>query len=462
MDVRRTFVPSFGGPATIELGDMSEPPPVRSADPISCGTQRRLWGAVLVLLVLFGAAPSNRAVAYLGRPLWTVPSSLGGFAVSDGGVVMSEPGGRRIIGRDLATGEIRWQIPLDTPPQYIVELTDGTAAVVVRDRSADAGEVIETTVSLIITAGGSILARVPGEVLPLVFGQYLVIPSEPGSVTVNCPADRDRCTDVSTFDTATGRTAWRVPVGGAVVASAADPDTGVARLAMIDRSGLIELRDPATGTVIAAVTPPAGWPATASAVRPQALIVGQTLIAAVRLAEVAVVAAYPIGPGEPSWTTTIAVDSRPEASTSRFYLASCGRLVCLHADGQDNGFVVRTGERVVQVPHQLIGQVGELLVGVPSTEVSGTVRERRTVFIFGPTAPIQVLPDTAVVSRHGASDSLLLAHQGATSTDFTVLDGAGAARLLGSVPGADLTCSATRDRLACADPGGELRVWRLP
>jgi hypothetical protein len=45
---------------------------------------------------------------------------------------------------------------------------------------------------------------------------------------------------------------------------------------------------------------------------------------------------------------------------------------------------------------------------------------------------------------------------------FTILDREGRTRALGSVPGTNLACHARGRALACSDPAGHLRLWRLP
>ena len=470
MDVRRTLA-ELASPAvrpTIDLGDISGPDPAEPPDSVSIAARRGLLTALMAVVVAFGVAPSAPGRAFLGEPLWTAQASLAGFALGATTVVMSEPGDRYIVGRDLLTGTPRWRVMVAAPPQYTSELGNEIAAVVVGDRASDGTsntDVLESTVTLLITQGGSVLAQIPGfAVVPLAIGRYLLVATGQSSVTLGCPEDRDRCTDMSAFDTTISRQVWRLPLTGNVIPSIADPSTGVRRLATISPADLVELRDPATGDIVSTYTLPWTGPHTQVAPRPPVLLIGDTLAVALREEDRAVLTAYPVGPTGRSWTASISVNRTVDPSRAQFYLAGCGQLLCLHVDGADNAFDPDTGAARVRVVQQIVAQCGDTLLAVPSTERPGSARERRMVYLYSSAdgALLAALPDTALVPWQDSGARTMLAHQGHGQTDFMVPDRAGGGRLLGTVSGSDLTCSATTGVLVCTDPAGLVRVWRLP
>ncbi len=467
----------------IDLGDISEPESDDSPRRASDGTRRGLRIALMVLIVTFGLAPSAPGRAFLGEPLWTMRASLAGFALGATAVVMSEPGARSIVGRDLLTGTPRWRIPVSAPPQYTWEPGDEVAAVVVPDQEVSdelavtdergvtnehrvtnerpVVNVVESIVTLMITYGGTIVAHVPGDSdLLVVMGGYLLVGTDRTANPVGCAADQDHCINVSAFDTTTGRLVWRLPLTGNVIPSAGGPRDGVSRLAMIQPSGLVELRDPATGDRVSTYP----LDVRSGAQRREFLMIGDTLFVAVREEDQAVLTAYPVGPDGHEWTTSIGVSRDVDPDKARFYLGECGRLLCLHADGADNAFDLDTGARRVRVEQQIVGESGNTIVAVPSTEVPGSDEDRRVVYLFADSdgGPIATLADTAPVPWRDGGSRVMLAHQGHGTTDVTVLDASGGSRLLGTVSGTELTCGASHDVLICADPVGLIRAWRLP
>ena len=66
------------------------------------------------------------------------------------------------------------------------------------------------------------------------------------------------------------------------------------------------------------------------------------------------------------------------ATTAQFYVTGCGRMLCLHADGADAVFAPETGALRARLEVQVVGQIGDLLLAIPSTERPGTLRPRRT------------------------------------------------------------------------------------
>ncbi len=452
---------------TIDLGDLSVPEPEQGPPQVSRETRRGLLIAMVVLAVTFGGAPSEPGTPYLGDPTWTGTASLAGYALGAESIILYEPGGTAIIGRDIATGDARWKMKVASEPQSISDLGNGVAAVVVGDRSTDEAEPRDTTVTMLITYGGTILARIPGStVVPIAIGPYLFVATGQHSVTADCPGDRDSCTDGSTFDTAAERQLWRLPLTGDLIASVADPGTGIREVATMRRDGIVEIHDPATGGIVRSYALPGGrqnghgdggfWP--------PALLVGDTLIMAVRRDRRAELTAFPVGPGGHEWTASLPVSPALTATTAQFYIAGCGRMLCLRADGADAVFAPETGALRARLEVQVVGQIGDLLLAIPSSERPGTSRSRRTVLLISAAdgRRIGTLPDTAIVPWRDGLSRVMLAHKSPGATDFTVLDAAGGSRVLGAVSGSDLTCSATSGLLICADAVGLVRAWRMP
>ncbi len=464
MDVHRTaaHLAQREPQPTIDLGDLSlsRPEPELGPRRPSRTPRRGLVMAVLMLLVTLGSAPSGRGSQYLGDPLWTASAGRAGFALGSTSVVVSAWGGT-VLGRDLVTGDVTWTITVAGTPQSVTELGNGVSAVIVRDIPGP------TTYTLLISESGTVLARIPeAAAAPIAVGPYLLVATGLSPVTTACRGDPDTCTEVSTFDTASGRRLWRLPLTGDLIPSVADPGTGIRQVATIRLDGIVEIHDPATGSTVRSYPLPGGrrsghgdggyWP--------QALLVGETLIVAVRRDLYAELNAYPVGPDGHEWTASMPVSPKLTATTAQFYVAGCGRMLCLHAEGADAVFAPETGALHAQVGLQVIGQFGGFLLAVPSTDRPGMPFSRRAVLVLSAAdgRRIATLPDRVVVPWPDAGSRAMLAHQGPAGTDITVLDASGGSRFLGTLSGSGLTCSATGGVLVCVDAVGMVRAWRLP
>jgi hypothetical protein len=228
---------------------------------------------------------------------------------------------------------------------------------------------------------------------------------------------------------------------------------------MVRPNGAVDARDPATGNVLRSLQlPPALIQGGGT---PQLLVVGDSLVVAVRRDDRAEVEAFAVGPGGRDWSASLPVRSE---GGGRFFLAACGRLLCLHADGADALLDPATGELRGQVGYQVVGQIGDTLLAVPSPEQPGTPQTRRKVYLLRAAdgQSIDTRPDTAVIGWSGSDGWAMLARQGAVGTTFTAIDGRGGERLLGTMPGVDLVCQASGLVLVCVDPGGQLRAWPIP
>jgi hypothetical protein len=271
---------------------------------------------------------------------------------------------------------------------------------------------------------------------------------------------------VSTFDTKAERRLWQLTLSGDLIASIADPGTGVHRVATMRADGVVEIHDPATGSIVGSYVLPGGrnsghleggfWP--------PALLVGDTLVTAVRRDRDAELMAYPVGPEGHRWTASLPVSPALTATTAQFYIAGCGRMLCLHTEGADAIFTPESGTLRAHVGVQVVGQIGEVLLAVPSAERPGIQRPRPTLLLLSAAdgRRLASLAETVIVPWRDVDSRVMLAHRSGDATDVRILDAAGSSRVLGAISGSDLTCAAASGSLICADPRGSIRAWRLP
>jgi hypothetical protein len=447
--------------STIDLGDLSVPEPVEPPAAVSPAVLRRLRVSLVALLVLFAVVGATPGPTHFVAPLWTRTVSLAGFTVGTERLVLSDPGAKELTGRDVDSGAVRWRVGIPEPVEYVTPAAAGLASVVVRNVDFEETQAVsESDVTLLIDESGAILTRLPGnQVSAMTTTSLLLVSTGQQSVTVGCPSDVDRCSDVAGFDLTTRRQVWRLALPGVVVTSVPANGATLNRFVMVRPDGAVDVRDPASGDVARTLRLPD------TLIRgggtPQLLQVGDTLVVAVRRADRAEVVGFAVGPAGRDWSASLPV--RPDGG-GRFFLAPCGSLLCLHADGADAVFDPTTGRLRGQVGYQVVGQVGDTLLAVPSPEQSGTPQTRRKVYLLRAVdgQSLSTLADTAVIGWSGADGWAMLAYQGAVGTTFTAIDGYGGQRLLGTLPGVDLVCQAARAVLICVDPGGELRAWPIP
>jgi hypothetical protein len=460
MDDRRTM-PRRGGVLTIDLGDLSGPESVEAPSPVSPAVLRRLRVAVVVLLTLFGVVGATPGPTHFVTPLWTRTVSLAGFSVGVGRLTLSDPATKELTGRDLTTGDVRWRVGIPDPAQYVTTAAAGIASVVVRNVDFEETQAVqESDVTLLIDDSGAILTRLPGnQVTATSTTSLLLVSTGQQSVTVGCPPEVDRCSDVAGFDPRTRRQVWRAALPGSLVAGVAGGPERLSRFVMVQPDGAVDVRDPATAGVVRTLRLPAGL--LTGGGTPQLLLVGDTLLVAVRGADRAELVAFGVGPAGRDWSASLPVRA---AGGGRFFLAACGRLICLHADGADALFDPATGSLRGQVGYQVIGQVGDTLLAVPSPEQPGTPQSRRQVYLLRAVdgQSLGTLADTTMIGWDGGDGWAMLARQGVVGTTFTAIDGYGGLRLLGTMPGGDLVCQASAAILVCVDPGGQLRAWPIP
>jgi hypothetical protein len=148
-------------------------------------------------------------------------------------------------------------------------------------------------------------------------------------------------------------------------------------------------------------------------------------------------------------------------------LSECGPDACMTLSGGSTRVIgLSTGSVAPPIAFEVIQRLGGgvfLASQLHSVSLSGRMGSRVNGFIVDPDG--RSLAKLAVVGLVDWSDSGnrgLVTQEGPDRTAFVVIDDRGSLRSLGSVPGTGLTCHARADVLACSDPGGALRVWRLP
>jgi hypothetical protein len=442
----------------IDLGDMSEPERPPGPDPLAAVARKAFRAVALMLVVLASAGASAPGRPVLSAPLWSAELSLAGFSLGSDYVAGTEPGGRIVLGRDIRTGQTRWEVEVDDPPQYTAELSDHVLVIVTRDRpSDDAGN--GQQISLLVGGAGTVLSRIVGNQFgQTIAGGRLLVATNDGAAEFGCP-DGESCTDVVAFDLGTSAPAWRRTLPGTVI-----PGSGVdeapSHFATVRADGSVALRDPATGSAVAEFSLPVGGR------QRQVAMIGDLIVTAVRGPDGAELVAYHTRPVGPAWTLTVPASPTVTDATARFYLQGCGAFICLHVDG-GNAIVDAGGHLRGLVGLEVIGQAGPLLVAVPTGE-AGSGLTRRVVSLLSNTdgQEVRSFRETVVVPWTGSGGRVLLASQGAERTGFLLVDGTGRVSGLGGVPGVDLFCQARgateHAYLACVDPVGRLRVWRLP
>ncbi len=436
--------------AVIELGELSrhDEPPGR--DQLSARMRRGLLAASVAVMCLLGAAGSARANPGLEGPLWTGDVSLLGFGLGTESVYLAEPNGKVVFARDLWTGNPRWRFETDELPLFTVDAGAGIAAVVTRRTSQRVEGPVDSSVALIKEATGAVLTRTTGEQHTTTAGTLLLTRTRPG-----CPLEPYACVDMAAVNLATGADVWRVSLSpGAYFILSFDDNRRVDGFAEI-RDREIAIRDIATGAVIdrmGNVTCP----------HPCEMF-GDMLVTASREQVGVVVTAYRRGPLARAWSLALPVSPGPTDLDRNELngipvLESCGELLCLYADSGEFLIDAKTGVlRTARVNQLVTGRLGRFLIARSPPERPPTVylldSAGNTVATFG---------DSELVDWQDSGDRALLAHRGPDRMAFSILDPDGHKRTLGSVAGADLACQAQGRALACSDPVGQLRVWRLP
>jgi hypothetical protein len=397
---------------------------------------------------LLGTAGSARTTPGLEGPLWIGDVSLLGFNLGSQSVYLAQPDGRVVFARDLWTGRPRWRLDIDELPLFTMDAGNGVAAVVTRSLPIRQEVPEDLSVTLVREETGAVLATTTGEPLGTTAGLLLLMRSRP-----ECLARLDVCGEVTAVNLATGSEAWRLslPRGSYPILSYVDGRVdGFAEV----REGEILLRDVTTAAVVDRSAVPAN-------VGGQPLLLGDLLVTADRRPEEVVVTAYRRGPLTRAWSLVVPVGPPTGEFPGFFIPRDCGEVVCLYVNREEYLIDTLTGRLRARTDKQLIARLGSLLLGQPQREELPS-RDRSVSVLDSAGRTVATFPDTEVVDWPDSGDRALLAQHGPDRMAFTILDREGRTRALGSVPGTDLACHALGRALACSDPAGHLRLWRLP
>jgi outer membrane protein assembly factor BamB len=428
-----------------------------------------LAAAVAVVCVLTMAGSAIR-MAGLGDPLWTGKVSLNGVSIGADTVYTVRPDGRAVLALDIRSGKQRWQLPITDLPDGVVEVGSGVAVVRthVLDPTANNDGWPTFMATFVRIATGEVLNRVEGSVDgPSAPGLPVLIYSRSGHDCENRP-ERE-CLDIAGYDVATGRERWRLAGGHGSLFWATSNHQVAALASLTWGDGVdhepgpaapagITLYDIGTGRKTNEISLPLVDPDT------DELTLNNGVFLVLRQdGDRATVVGY-TGPSyQQAWSFTVPAPPFDPQVPSRPWVEDCGPDVCLHL-GEQRGRVVNvhTGAVSDEIGLNLVGRIGDGVLlatsayeGAPGKPVIG--------YVLDPSGhPItQLNVQTQVVWRDDRGRGLVTV-EGKDRTGFFVVNEAGRIQNLGSVFGTMLACDAYGDYLACGDPTGKLRVWRLP
>jgi hypothetical protein len=420
--------------------------------------------SLLCLLTLFASA--GDAPAVLGRPLWTGTVSLSGFTLGTHSLYEATTDARTVIGRDLATGRLRWSLAIDAAdlPDSTTDVGQGVAAVVTR-RLAQEPERPVYTVTFVRESTGATIGQARGYFFgPGVDGEPLVIFSDRGADAVDCWPARLSCVDVTAWDVGSATVKWRhyLPPGTVALPSFR-ADGRVDGLAEVAEDGTVRLRDARTGDVTGATRLSPVYLAEG-----HVLLTGEALLTALRAEETVVVSGYRRPTLEHMWSVTVPAPVTPESQEYRFrggiQLNDCGTgYVCLHPDQLAARIIATgTGQYTTALPYLVIlGMGGGLFAaGQPSADAPSPVRYGNVVDHTG--HALAPLADVSLVPWQDGGARVIVTRDGRAGTEFLTYDGRGRARTVGTVTGTGLSCLARGRFLSCSDRAGALRTWRMP
>jgi hypothetical protein len=413
----------------------------------------------VVLSVAVLAGSDRDTGPRLDGPVWTGTVSLNGFALGADSLYQTSTDARWATGRDLATGRLRWRLGISGQPESIADVGSGVAAVTTRE-PADGDDRGEYAVAFVRESTGTVVARAPG---------YFYRPGAAGAPLVVLSRRRGAmcaevsCVDVSAWDLPTATVRWRrsVAPGGVAVPSFAADGT-FTRLAVTE-AGTTRLHDVVTGAVVAAAAPSAG----------QVVLTRDVLVTALARPGEVVVTAYRRPTLDRIWSVTVGAPPTGEGAGPGTGLTDCGSMVgCLYPAFLA-GRVIATppGAGVPQARYRLVHGIGHGLF-LARSAANPPVTPPYVEYVVDRTGRVLgTLPVRTAVPWYDSGGRTLRTRPGPRRTEFLVADGpgsgsgsgpgAGPGRSVGSVPGTNLTCAARGPYLACSDPAGALRVWRI-
>jgi hypothetical protein len=429
--------------------------------------RRRLLIALLTLVCLLTMAASGLGGPSLGEPLWTGSVSLNGFTVGAHSLYEWRQDGTAAVALDLFTGRPRWSRDITGIPDSIVDLGSGVTVVTTRPPFSDGDRWPGSTITLVRDATGDRIAEISGDgYAPTVDGQTLVVFSRRFDQPVACGADdaAASCVDITAWDVGTGAVAWKVNLPPNADYLPYLVDGRVEALAELDAEGGVRLRDLSTG----AVTGVLSLSPEVSRSQGQITLVRDLVVTAQRGPEGVTVTAYRQQSLDRHWSVVVPDHTVPDdQGDGSLFLSECGPAVCLTVYGVGTWAInTATGSVAKPITFELVGRLGGgVFVGSPvraEPRTNRSIRQTSGFIIDSDGRTVARLMVTELVDWSDSGDRVLTTQEGPARTDFRVIDDRGTARPLGSVPGTGLTCHARADILACSDPAGTLRVWRLP
>jgi outer membrane protein assembly factor BamB len=442
------------------VGDADDRSDGASAAPVR--QRRQVFLAVAALLCLLALTGSIREMPGLDAPLWTGSVSLNGVTLGPSNLYMWRLDGKAVIAVDLLTGRPRWSRDITDLPDSIMDLGNGVVVVSTRQLSTDGTGPQGGPIELLRADTGELIAQTVGDYYqPTADGRLLFVSAQRHGNPDSCASNETNCADLTAWNVQAGTAVWRLSLpanSGYVFDGQSDA------LVEVDADGTLRVHDLATGAVSGTMT----LSAEVMSAGGQIGLLRDSVVIAQHGPGGITVTAY----GRPSlnriWSVVVPdFTAINDQGAGYVYLGACGTDLCLTVTGGST-WVINEATGAVNKPIalQVVQRLGNgMFLASPATSQSisdspGGPVEGLVVDANGRTHATVMA--NAVVDWSDSGDRALLVQQGPQRTGFQLVDGGGTVRPLGSVPGADLTCRARADIVACADARGTLRVWRLP
>jgi hypothetical protein len=424
-----------------------------------------MLAALVVIVCVVTVGGSARVERGLAEPIWTGQVSLAGFTLGGRSLYFAESNGRAVVARDLWTGAVRWRRPVSELPLSTMDIGGGVAAVLTRTSLAPEFGPSWTVTFVADDTGAALTAPVSKLIMPpavTIDGRLVVLKTRAACPDATSPGT-DECTDVRGIDPRTGAEAWRMSLPANTYSIDSYVDGRIEAFGYALDEDTVEIRSPRTGAVERRISGP-------SLSNGYTMLSVDTLVSVTRDADLAVVTAY--RRDGTRWSAPVPVPKQNVLDNGPFfYLVDCGPVLCLYVGGADlaaGGEVLLdrvTGRQRAKVRYEVFGAVNDrFLLAGPLLDPSDSNRPPEVVSILDASdgRVIATLEATAMVGWDDGGGRALLAQRGADRTAFVVVDREGNRHPIGSVPGVNLTCAARAEALACSEPRGRVRVWRIP